>query len=251
MYFSVQKWTPGFVIAGACQVRQTYWQPRPEEASYARLNALAETAERIFAKPQRCLDRKWRGVDWEWTGLKQMVANGKCKESKGSDTERSAHWQDFTDRKHPVEGKYVYFTVYYCLYIGMPSTCQFATPPLIGSPKSSEVFQNLYILASAELHRRMMSLQKQRRPLLSAKTLRHSAHKFDSHRLEHWTQTKDRCQRKQILGVDGGLVQSTMRKICYVRYKICKFSAPNETGQYSSIHISCQRRSSSKYRVQD
>jgi len=37
------------------KVRQTYWQPRPEEASYARLNALAETAERLF-KPQRCLD---------------------------------------------------------------------------------------------------------------------------------------------------------------------------------------------------
>ena len=102
----------------------------------------------------------------------------------------------------------------------------------------SEVFQNWYILASAEL-RRTMSLQRRRRPLLSAKTLRHGAHNFDSHRLEstleHWAQTKDRCQRKQmeILGVDGGLVQWIMRKSCYVRYNIRKFNAPNETGQYS------------------
>lgn len=55
----------------------------------------------------------------------------------------------------------------------------------------------------------------------------------------------------EILGVDGGLVQWIMRKSCYVRYNIRKFNAPNETGQYSSIDISCQRRSSSKYRVQD
>eukprot|EP00435_Cladocopium_sp_Y103_P031611 s1802_g8.t1 len=37
------------------KVRQTYWQPRPEEASYARLNAIAETAERVLNG--RCLDR--------------------------------------------------------------------------------------------------------------------------------------------------------------------------------------------------
>lgn len=36
------------------KVRQTYWQPRPEEASYARLNAIAETAERLLNG--RCLD---------------------------------------------------------------------------------------------------------------------------------------------------------------------------------------------------
>ena len=39
---------------GAPQVRQTYWQPRPEEASYARLNALADTVQRVLL---RCLER--------------------------------------------------------------------------------------------------------------------------------------------------------------------------------------------------
>jgi len=52
-------------------VRQTYWQPRPEEASYARLNALAETAERLF-KPQRCLDRSIWGVDWAEANAKSQ-----------------------------------------------------------------------------------------------------------------------------------------------------------------------------------
>lgn len=63
---------PAPVLRGpSCQVRQTYWQPRPEEASYARLNALAETAERLF-KPQRCLDRRSGGVDWAEANAKSQ-----------------------------------------------------------------------------------------------------------------------------------------------------------------------------------
>ncbi|CAK9034769.1 unnamed protein product [Durusdinium trenchii] len=43
------------------KVRQTYWQPRPEEASYARLNALAETAQRVL-RP-RSLDEDFAKTD--------------------------------------------------------------------------------------------------------------------------------------------------------------------------------------------
>jgi hypothetical protein len=48
-------------------VRQTYWQPRPEEASYARLNAIAETAERLLNG--RCLDREGVKGDGDADGV--------------------------------------------------------------------------------------------------------------------------------------------------------------------------------------
>ena len=55
------------------QVRQTYWQPRPEEASYARLNAIAETAERLLHG--RCLDRR-EGTGAEHRGTGMEICGG-------------------------------------------------------------------------------------------------------------------------------------------------------------------------------
>ena len=91
---------------------------------------------------------------------------------------------------HPVEGICVFYILFVYWYVIHSSVCNFSLD------WQSEVFQNWYIWVSTEL-RRMMSLQRQRRPLLSAKTLRHGAHKFDSQHLELTLEWSTEHKRKR------------------------------------------------------
>ena len=150
---------------------------------------------------------------------------------------------------------YVYF-IYY-LYIGMSSTCQFATSPWIGSPKYSKIGTYGYQLNYAGwwVCKGRGGPCCQQKPWGTVRT-----NSIRSIWNPHWSgalNTNEREMSKETNSRSGWRLgtmdhaKDLLHNFLRATPKIRKSNSPNETGQYSSIGISCQRRSSSKYRVQD